>query len=278
MASTSIRWAFNWSNWQPTEKELLKIVSYLQIEEKERIGKFVFRKDVKASLIGRLMMRKFVNEHTDIPYNEIVFARGKNNKPTLENPGKSVSFNISHQGSFTVLAGENRNVKLGVDVMKLEYTGGKRLSEFFRLMDRNFSPREWAEIRGGTGTPESDQIAMFCRHWALKESYVKALGVGIVTDLRTIEFRTFSKLRENELVTDTSLYINEVRQNWFFQESLLDSEHCIAVALQNINSIPSSNNVLFEKISIEKLLENAVSLIPLDPEYCRQYFAKSERP
>lgn len=278
MASTSIRWAFNWANWHPTEKDLLKVVSCLQIEEKERIGKFVFRKDFKASVIGRLMMRKFINEYTDIPYNEIIFTRDENNKPMLENAPKSIAFNISHQGSFTVFAGEIRNVKLGVDVMKLEYTGGKRLSEFFRLMDRNFSPAEWAEIRGGTGTPESEQTAMFCRYWALKESYVKALGVGILIDLRNIEFRTSSRLRENELVTDTSLYINSVTQNWLFEESLLDSGHCVAVAVQGIDSVNSSKNALFEKISIGKLMENVVSLIPQDPEYCRQYFAKSERP
>ena len=276
--STSIRWAFNWSNWQPTEKELMRAFSYLQIEEKERIGKFVFRKDARASLVGRLMIRKFVNESTGVSYKDIILTRDEYNKPIFKDTEKSIVFNVSHQGNFTVLAGETINVKLGVDVMKLEYSGGKRLSEFFRLMDRNFSPNEWAEIKGGRGTSESDQIAMFCRHWALKESYVKALGVGIVSDLKDIEFRSSSKLSENELITDTSLYIDGDKQNWLFEESLLDSEHCVTVALQQNDSSDNYKSVLFEEIGIGKLLKNAVPLIPEDPEYCKQYFAKREKP
>ncbi|XP_043472857.1 L-aminoadipate-semialdehyde dehydrogenase-phosphopantetheinyl transferase [Leptopilina heterotoma] len=272
----SVRWAFNWANWHPTEKEFMRLMSYIQVDEKERLGKFVFRKDVKASLIGRLMIRKFVSEYACVPYNEVVFTRDDHNKPIYENANKSLAFNVSHQGNFTVLAGETRNVKLGTDVMKLEYTGGKRLSEFFRLMDKNFSSIEWAEIKGGAS--ESAQIAMFCRHWALKESYVKALGVGIVIDLRKIEFRTISKLSEDNVVTDTSLYLNNVKQNWIFEESLLNSEHCVAVATENSNLVDSSKTLLFGELTVEKLVENAIPLIEEDPEYCSQYFAKSERP
>lgn len=274
----SVRWAFNWANWHPTEKEFMRIMSYIQVDEKERLGKFVFRKDVRASLIGRLMIRKFVNEYACVTYNEIFFSRDKHNKPVYENSNKLLAFNVSHQGKFTVLAGETSNVKLGIDVMKLEYTGGKRLSEFFRLMDSNFSPVEWAEIKNDAFTSESAQIAMFSRHWALKESYVKALGVGIVIDLKKIEFRTKSKLKENTVVTDTDLYINNVKQNWIFEESLLNSDHCVAVAIQNTNLSENPKNLFFELITIEKLLENAVPLIEEDSEYCSQYFAKTERP
>ncbi|XP_051175574.1 L-aminoadipate-semialdehyde dehydrogenase-phosphopantetheinyl transferase [Leptopilina boulardi] len=275
----SVRWAFNWANWHPTEKEFTRIMSYVQVDEKERLGKFVFRKDVRASLIGRLMIRKFVSEYACVPYNEIFLRRDKHNKPIYENTNKLISFNVSHQGNFTVLAGETRNVKLGIDVMKLEYTGGKRLSEFFRLMDKNFSPLEWNEIKGGDAcTSELGQISMFCRHWALKESYVKALGVGIVIDLEKIEFRTCSKLNENCVVSDTSLYINNVKQNWIFEESLLNSDHCVAVAIQNTNVVENLTDLLFEELNIEKLIENAIPLIEEDQKYCSQYFAKKERP
>jgi len=275
--SSAIRWAFNWKEWNPSEREFEYAISCVQNDEKTRLGKFVFRKDVRASLAGRLLMRKFVNEYTGLPYDKIVFIRDENNKPILKNNSTVVSFNVSHQGSYTVLAGEIRDIRLGVDVMALEYTGGKSISEFFRIMNRNFSSAEWEEIRGSAlEKSETEQISMFCRHWALKESYVKALGMGIVVDLRSIDFRTNSDLSEDSIATDTVLYIDGIKQNWLFEETLLDSQHCVAVALHD-NSL-QLHNTMFEIINFDKLIAHAVPLFPLDPQYTTQYFAKSETP
>ncbi|EFN81640.1 L-aminoadipate-semialdehyde dehydrogenase-phosphopantetheinyl transferase [Harpegnathos saltator] len=276
--STAVRWAFNWKEWSPDRKEFEHAISCVQSDEKERLGKFVFRKDVRSSLAGRLLMRKFVNEYTGLPYDEITFIRDEHNRPQLKDNAAIVSFNVSHQGSYTVLAGETRDVKLGVDVMALEYTGGKSISEFFRIMNRNFSTAEWTEIKGSVpGKSEMEQISMFCRHWALKESYVKALGVGIVVDLRNIDFRTNSELSKDSVTTDTVLYVDGVKQNWLFEETLLDSQHCVAVALQE-NDKTLSHNTTFELIDYDKLMTHSVPLFPIDPPYTTQYFAKSEKP
>ncbi|XP_023289265.1 L-aminoadipate-semialdehyde dehydrogenase-phosphopantetheinyl transferase [Orussus abietinus] len=278
MSHTSIRWAFNWASWQPTEKELLHAISCLQLEEKERIGRFVFRKDARASLIGRLLMRKFVNKYTDIPYNEIIFTRDPNAKPILKYPQTPINFNVSHQGSYTVLAGEVRNVKLGVDVMKLEYSGGKNLSEFFRIMNRNFSVSEWLEIKGSPLKPPIEQVAMFCRHWSLKESFVKALGTGITVDLKRIDFKTNSQLTQDRIVIDTELYLDGIKQNWLFEETLLDTEHCVSVALQENGVAPPSSNRLFQKLDFNELIADSIPLFSNDLEFCRMYFIKREQP
>ncbi|KAK9299062.1 hypothetical protein QLX08_007807 [Tetragonisca angustula] len=272
----SIRWAFNWKEWNPSEKDFTYAISCVQLEEKERLSRFVFRKDVRASLVGRLMMRKFVNDYGHIPYSGILFARDTNNKPILKNISLNLSFNVSHQGNYTVLAGETKNMNLGIDVMKLEYTGGKQLPEFFRIMNRNFSPSEWKEIK--IFPNELDQISMFCRHWALKESYVKAIGRGITIDLESISFKTNSKLVENSITTDTALYINDVKQNWLFEETLLNPQHCVAVALQENGIVPNSQKRTFEIIDSTTLLANTTPLFPQDPEFTREYFRKLEHP
>lgn len=270
----SVRWAFNWLQWEPSEAEFTKAISLVQLEEKERIGRFVFKKDARASLAGRLMLRKFINEYGDIPYDCIKLSRDRNGRPFIDG-NINLQFNVSHQGSYTVLAGEVGNVLLGIDVMKLEYTGGKELKDFFRIMNRNFSPSEWNAIKSGTDT---EQTVKFCRHWCLKESYVKAIGVGITVDLAKISFKIKSELVGGRVVSDTELFIDEVKQDWLFEESLLDSEHCVAVALQDNNSAPKSQSVGFEYISFDKLVENSVPMYPADHEYCQKYFAKRERP
>ncbi|CAL7938964.1 unnamed protein product [Xylocopa violacea] len=273
----SIRWAFNWKEWNPCEKDFAYAISCIQLDEKDRLGRFVFRKDVRASLIGRLMMRKFVNDYGCIPYTNIVLTRDTCNKPILKNGSPNLNFNVSHQGDYTVLAGETRDLKLGVDVMKFEYSGGKRLSEFFRIMNRTFSSSEWEEIKDPS-LNELGQISMFCRHWALKESYVKAIGTGIYTDLKAIDFKTNSGLLEHSVTTDTVLYINGMKQEWLFEETLLDSQHCVAVALQENGKAPKSQHHTFEIISSDKLLANIVPLFPQDPEYTEKYFKKEEHP
>lgn len=275
--SDGIRWAFNWKEWNPTEKDFARAISCVQLEEKERLGRFVFRKDVRASLVGRLLLRKFVNDYTDVSYDKIMFARDAKNKPVLKDISRNISFNVSHQGDYTVLAGELRDIKLGVDIMKLEYTGGKELSEFFRIMNRNFTSSEWNEIRG-VRAQEVEQISMFCRHWALKESYVKAIGVGVAMDLRLIDFKTNSELRKNSVVADTILYINGVKQNWLFEETLLDPQHCVAVALEQNQNVPRSRANLFRVLDTNELFANAVPLFSQDFEYAKQYFDKDEHP
>lgn len=274
--TTSVRWAFNWSKWNPTEQEFKHAISCLQLDEKVKLGKFVFRKEVRASLVGRLLIRKFINDYLNIPYDNISLTRDLNNRPMLLNPPRPIDFNISHQGEYTVLAGELRNIKVGVDVMKLEYTGGKSLSEFFRIMNRNFSLSEWNEIKGRTS--ESEQIKMFCRHWALKESYVKALGVGLVVDLQQLNFQTFSELSEGEIINDTVLYKDGVKQDWIFEETLIDSHHCAAVALLMKEMTNKLTPIRYEKLNFNELIKNSIALHPEDDNYAKSYFLKSEKP
>ena len=276
----SIRWAYNFSVWHPTDSQMQLAISCIQEEEKMRIGRFVFRKDAKASLIGRLLMRKYVSENSGLPYDKVRFGRDDKGKPYLfgNEPLPALNFNVSHQGKFTVLAGElGRNMKIGIDIMKLEYSGGKSLSEFFRVMNRHFSPLEWSIIRGTNNTTDDEKITMFCRHWCLKESYVKAIGTGITVDLQRISFRVNTlHLEIGQVVTDTELYVNGVHmKDWNFEESLIDKEHCVAVALAEKNMAESSP---FHCLDFNELMKNCKPILLPDPVYSQNFFKKQETP
>lgn len=283
--SGQVRWAFDLLNFRPTLKELELAVSCIQCEEKERLAKFVFRDDFDASLIGRLLMRRFINVCLpQIDYNAIVFDRDERGKPYLSNSLSSsinIDFNVSHHEKYTVIAGtftENAmNCRIGVDVMKNEYSGGKTLKEFFRLMRRTFTSNEWNFIE--SRADEQFQMAAFMRHWALKESYVKNIGVGITINLQSIDFNladtilSMDKLMRNSQVN----FEGEKQSNWYFEESLLDVDHCVAVAMKNpptnYHNIPDKH-LLFEIIDFETLMRDAMPLLALDTEYCRKIMSK----
>ncbi|XP_058456165.1 L-aminoadipate-semialdehyde dehydrogenase-phosphopantetheinyl transferase [Malaya genurostris] len=279
-----VRWAFDLSGWRPTLTDLLLATSCIQPEEKQRLAKFVFRDDFNASIIGRLMMRRFVQLATGLQYDRIQFGRDVKGKPYLKNEGFMVDFNVSHQGRYAVLAGmltsgdESLELaampKIGVDVMKIEYAGGKPLTEFFRLMNRNFSDEEWRYIR--SRNHESEQIEAFMRNWCLKESYVKNVGVGITVDLRNISFTIKSNiLSRNNVICDSTLKVNdEFMRNWRFEESLIDENHCVAVALENVPPHVDLSQNCFEILDYSELMEGNIPLLANDVSYCETVASK----
>ncbi|XP_046386724.1 L-aminoadipate-semialdehyde dehydrogenase-phosphopantetheinyl transferase [Ischnura elegans] len=289
----SVRWAFDFASWKPTESEIVKVFRCIQGEEKERIGRFVYKKDAKASLIGRLMMRKYVSQCTGIRYDEIRIARDDSGKPFLANDSLGQDllpfFNVSHQGNFTVLAGEfgkRSEMKLGVDVMKLEYTGGKGIAEFFRIMNRQFSKNEWETIKkvgeyGGT-TKEKDEwmLRMFCRNWCLKESYVKATGTGITVDLQKISFKVASDILSSSYITkDSTVCVNgQVLKDWNFEESLLNDEHCVAVAVCRKGEASNLGSNVFKQVDLNELLLGSIPIADPDLKFSKEFIMKEEKP
>jgi 4'-phosphopantetheinyl transferase len=119
---------------------------------------------------------------------------------------------------------------------------------------------------------------MFCRHWCLKESYVKATGTGIVVDLQRISFRVnTSVLRMGVVVTDTELYVNGNHlEDWSFEESLLDENHCVAVALSGKGR--GSDPVVFRYLDFNELMNGSKPLLSADPAYSQNFFKKDEKP
>ncbi|MEQ2174560.1 hypothetical protein GOODEAATRI_009097 [Goodea atripinnis] len=120
----SVRWAFRCGSWTPSRSDWLFAARCVQREEKDRIGQFVFAKDAKSAMAGRLLLRKFVCERMGIPWSQIRLERSLRGKPYLVAPlqvttssDPSWSFNLSHQGDYAVLAAQ-QELQVGVDVMK----------------------------------------------------------------------------------------------------------------------------------------------------------------
>lgn len=67
----------------------------------------------------------------------------------------------------------------------------------------------------------------------LKESYVKALGVGIGFSLQRLSFHvTDTQLYKEKFTRSTLLYVDGcLLTNWEFEETMLDDNHCVAVSM-----------------------------------------------
>ncbi|RVE64646.1 hypothetical protein OJAV_G00127960 [Oryzias javanicus] len=290
----SVRWAFRCKSWTPSRSDWLFAARCVQPEEKERIGQFVFTKDAKSAMVGRLLLRRFVCERMGIPWTEIRLERSPRGKPYLADPLKisphcdrSWSFNISHQGDYVVLAAD-RGVQVGVDLMKVSMPGSSSVSEFFRIMTRQFTPHEWSVIQSAGS--EREQLATFHRHWTLKESFIKAIGTGLGFNLQRVEFHLSPEpLRPGSVLRQTKMLLDEEPEEaWIFEESMLDADHHVAVAMGPPDEARSTSLASrlapppppspFTLLSFSELIASASPLTEEDPAYWESFRMKAEAP
>lgn len=292
----SVRWAFRCGDWTPTRAEWLRAARCVQREEKDRVGQFVFAKDAKSAMAGRLLLRRVVCHRIGIPWSEIRLKRSPRGKPYLELPEASAhlsrfaaeagrwSFNLSHQGDCAVLAAE-RGLQVGVDVMKVAMPGSSSVSEFFRIMTRQFTEYEWRVIQSSGS--ERQQLAAFYRHWALKESFIKAIGTGLGFNLQRVEFHlTPEPITEGQVQRGTKMQLDEEEESdWIFEESLLDADHHVAVALgpqikpvDGPRAPPLAPAASFKLLSFSELISLATPLTEEDPAYWESFQRKAEAP
>lgn len=272
----TFRWAFNINTWSPSEADILLAGACIQPEEKIRVSKFVYKQDFMSSLIGRLMMRKFVSVTTNLPYSEVILSRDKSGKPFLQGDHPALDFNISHQGKYVVLAGHVGKSRVGIDVMSTVRPPSTSCQEFFRLMKRQFSMSEWENI--SSSNSQQHQLTAFYRHWCLKESYVKNIGVGITVDLQKICFGVKTpRVNVGSFVTDTNLTVNgELIHDWTFEETMLDPTHCVAVAV-NLNGESYKEPSAYEFLNFENLMTDSIPFLEKDQAFYENFLKKEEK-
>jgi len=285
MYGRSVRLAVNSKHWNPTQTEWLKASQSVQAEEKQRIGNFIYKRDAKSAMVGRLLMRFGVSKMLGVPYRALKFSRTEKGKPFLTSPVDKItprcdiSFNISHQGDFVVFAAEKER-PVGVDIMKVEWQRNTTLSKFFDTLDRQLTEHEWKEVKSRSG--DMEQLKTFYRLWCLKESVVKALGTGIGFEVQRLNFHFGQpELNPDAICTGTTVHIDgKPAPEWIFEETLLKN-HCVAVAVKVDNQ---DNDILvpepFNDLKIEDLLSGCEPLLgsETDREYWEVFSGRQEDP
>ena len=275
-----IRLVFDHAAWSPSRDQFLALLQRIQPEERDRVMQFVFKKDVRPGMIGRALLRFAVSDVTGIGNEGIELSRSPKGKPICHQLPANMDINISHQGSYCVLACDACS-KVGIDTMKIQ-THARDLDQYFSLMKRNFSPCEWAYIRSVCS--ERDRLSRFMRLWALKEAFVKAEGFGITVDLEKISFCCRSDWLSDRLTTDTELSVDGTKMtDWTFEETLIDEDHCVAVALnRDTRSRNEELESAFRRVTANDLIQalNPLTDVLTDDLICKwgEYCVKSERP
>ena len=155
---------------------VLMLEGLLATEERERAGRFHFRKDRERYVVGRGLLRWLLGEYLRVEPVGVRLWYTSHGKPEVvgETSETAIKFNVAHSGSLILFA-VTRGRDLGVDVEQL-----RPGVECRNLAARYFAPREAAELTALA--PEIQERAFFAG-WTRKEAYMKALGLGMAVPL-----------------------------------------------------------------------------------------------
>ena len=103
-------------------------------------------------------------------------------------------------------------------------------------ISRKFSAVENLYLNHADST--ESRLFRFLRIWCLKESYLKAIGIGLSIPLDSISFQINSaKFSSTEVEGDTRLFVNEVEQELKFTEMVYENHLLTACSDLKVKTI-----------------------------------------
>ncbi len=142
-------------------------LSSVSEERRAQASRFIHLADAYRSVLGEVLTRVKLSKLTGLGHGEITFTRNKYGKPALTHDA-NVQFNVSHSGDWIALIAGGKD-EIGVDVEKIAPID-------LQIAERFFSPQENTYL---AAQPADQQLNTFYRLWTLKESYIKAIGMGL---------------------------------------------------------------------------------------------------
>jgi 4'-phosphopantetheinyl transferase len=190
--------------------------------ERERQLRYYFEKNRHEYLVTRALVRTVLSRYADVHPSAWVFEAGEHGKPYIAWPEvrPGISFNLSNTtGMVACIVASEREV--GVDVEEVE-----RAVRAMEVADRFFSP---SEVRALRALPEAEQPARFITYWTLKESYIKARGMGLAIPLDQFSF-LIDPGKEPGIAFDPRLKDDPAA--WQFARVLPTRRHAVAAAVR----------------------------------------------
>ncbi|GFZ33236.1 4'-phosphopantetheinyl transferase [Clostridium zeae] len=175
-----------------SEERLTELCSLINLEKKNKIERFVNKKDKIRAIIGETLIRMIVIENLKLSNKYISFDKNQYGKPYLKDY-PNINFNISHSGDYVLCAVDDSPI--GVDVEEVKDIKYEEIAKsFFTTKESEYIISQDLKI----------QLDKFYEIWTLKESYIKCCGQGLSIPLKS--FYLDLDQRENIKVVSNDKY------------------------------------------------------------------------
>jgi 4'-phosphopantetheinyl transferase len=164
-----------------TETRLASCETILASSERTRMARFLRDAPRREYLVGRALVRCVLSLYADVDPADWGFAENAYGRPEIVSPASAawLRFNLSHSGGLVACAVGQR-ADLGIDV-----EDPARVVNHLEIGESFFAEAEISALRTASTERRSE---VFFQIWTLKESYIKALGVGLSVPLSSFAF------------------------------------------------------------------------------------------
>jgi 4'-phosphopantetheinyl transferase len=191
-------------------------------DERERQQRFRFEKGRHEYLVTRALVRTVLSHYAAVTPHEWRFVSNAYGRPEIASPSYHLRlcFNLSHtDGLIVCIVALDREV--GVDVENLDRPG-----ETVEIADQFFSPTEATALRS---LPLAAQRQRFFDYWTLKESYIKARGMGVSLPLEQFSFHLDAGC---PIRISFDPRMNDHPHSWQFAQLQISPQHLVAIAIR----------------------------------------------
>lgn len=211
------------ATYEPADSALMaQCHNILSADERARAARYFFDRDRHTYLAAHALVRTRLSQITGVAPCDWTFVANKYGRPEVAKPAEYVRlrFNLSHtRGLVACALTWQRDV--GVDVENLE-----RLEGSLDVARRFFAP---SEVEALGRVAEEDRRRRFFDYWTLKESYIKARGMGLSLPLGQFSFELAD---EQAIGISFGPEIDDDPQHWEFHASRPTPQHRLALAVR----------------------------------------------
>jgi 4'-phosphopantetheinyl transferase len=191
--------------------QMRNLMAALPIEKQNRMNRFIHTADAVRTLTADILSRLLICNKLNIKNSDIQLMTNKYGKPLLQG-NHGLHFNNSHSGQWVLSALSDSSIGIDVEI----------ISEIdIDIADHCFSEQECLDLYAQKDVTRTDY---FFNLWTLKESYIKAAGLGLSLPLSSFTIR----IDNDVILLDTQNEFN----NCYFKQYSIDSAYKVSVCSQ----------------------------------------------
>ena len=228
MANNTHLWAIELRN-SPDYLEILN--SWLSTRERDRANRIVIQQKCNYQIQSKGWLRWLLAQYTDSLPQQINYRHGPLGKPYLDSESANIQFNATDSGN-TLLIAFHQTIELGLDIEAVP-----REVSYLGIAKRKLTKKEFDLL---SSLPDDQQTNAFLALWTRKESYGKAIGLGIRYPMNKVHLC-------DDFTAATHVFDDDSKQSWHLRQIAGESFIACLVSSQQ------SPDIKFYSLDIDAL-------------------------
>ncbi|MGO7368492.1 4'-phosphopantetheinyl transferase superfamily protein [Rhizobium ruizarguesonis] len=209
----------DWNRWMQS----------LSPDERERAATYRFGRDRSSFIAGRYLLRRLLSEQTGISPSKVPLSPDRHGKLRLEGRDRP-QFSLANADGLVTVAVASGCDRVGIDCERADTEIEEAAVDSYCSADE----RRWL-----MELPARERARAAIALWTLKESHLKALGVGLHEDPRNVAFSWKDGI-------PVMVHGGDHDRRWHHRLVESGSQHVVALAASSQSEFPGMSIRLFQ--------------------------------